>query len=204
VLFICRELREISHSSLGTQPSQAPYIGWLAPVAHQVRLASCPSDEYAQIPPGNLPKVQSGKYENRFILVGNLKTFEVSGHFTGKYFNFEAFCGKSASAITDFPLIGHQCSHKDNNSADHRPQIVIAIYKWQISHHRSWCHTVREIPLASSRTPEHSLLTSLVIGVSSQPFRTDIQPPPSFEVSWRHRIFASSNACHHDQLITFY
>jgi hypothetical protein len=88
---------------------------------------------------GNLPKVQSGKYENRFILVGNLKTFEVSGHFTGKYFNFEAFCGKSASAITDFPLIGHQCSHKDNDSADHRPQIVIAIYKWQISHHRSWC-----------------------------------------------------------------
>ena len=48
VLFICRELREISHSSLGTQPSQAPYIGWLTPVAHQVRLASCPSDEYAQ------------------------------------------------------------------------------------------------------------------------------------------------------------
>jgi hypothetical protein len=49
------------------------------------------------------------------------------------------------------------------------------------------------IPLASTRTPEHSLLTSLVIGVSPQPFRTDIQPPPSFEVSWRHRIFGSSN-----------
>ena len=42
--------------------------------------------------------------------------------------------------------------------------------------------------LASSRTPEHNLLTSLVIGVRSQPFRTGIQPPPSFEVSWRQLI----------------
>jgi len=95
----------------------------------------------------NPPNSWSGKCENRFNLLGNIKTFEVSGHFTGKYFNFEAFCGKSASAITDFPLIGHQCSHKDNNSADHRPQIVVAIYKWQISHHRLVPHTVREHPV---------------------------------------------------------
>ena len=49
------------------------------------------------------------------------------------------------------------------------------------------------IPLPSARTPEHSLLTSLVICVSPQPVRTDMQPPPSFEVSWRDRIFAPSN-----------
>jgi hypothetical protein len=82
----------------------------------------------------NPPNSWSGKYENRFILLGNIKTFEVSGQNTGKYFNSRAFYGKSSGEDCDFPLIGHQCSHKDNNSADHRPQIVVAIYKWQISH----------------------------------------------------------------------
>ena len=79
----------------------------------------------------NPPNSRSGKYENRFNLMGNIKTFEVSGHFTGKYFHFEALCGRSASVVTNFPLVGHQCSHKDNNSADHRPQIVVASSRLQ-------------------------------------------------------------------------
>ena len=126
VLFICRELRGIFHSSLGTQPSQAPYIGWLAPVAHQVRLASCPSDEYAQIPLRNLKKVKSGKSRKPIHYGGKYKN--IRGFQSKKWQIFQSWgiLWKICLAITDLPLIGHQCSHKDNNSAHHRPHSVVA------------------------------------------------------------------------------
>ena len=85
--------------------------------------------------------------ENRFIMVENIKTFEVSSQKSGKYFRVEAFCGKSAAANSDLPLIGHQCSHKDNNSAHHSHTQSLPKISGKFPTNLQSSHTVCEHPV---------------------------------------------------------
>ena len=128
-------LSHFCHTFLPGSPLPPTDIGVTkSAVKPSQELASYPSDEYAQIPPWKPPKAKSGKYEKRFILVGDIRTSEVSSKKVGNI--LWTFVGNLPQALR------LQISHwLDTNGAPKtiirqtiEPQTVVAIYKWQMFH----------------------------------------------------------------------